>query len=260
MNNGPAGAQAVARALRLLDLFTDQRPTLNASEAAAATGLNRTTVYRLLSALEDVGLLARDLNDELYRLGPGAIALGARAMRANPLERAAQPELQTLASQSGETATLELPAGRDMLIVSEIVSAHLLGSAPSLGTRWPMYATSTGKAYLAALPSQARAAWLDEAGRLKAWTARTLTDRSALARQLETARRTGYAVVREELERGFAACGAAVIDHRGLPVGAISLGGPSARLTTKRLRELGIAVARAAARVSAALGYIAEVG
>lgn len=255
MNKIPAGAQAVARALQLLDLFTDQRPTLSAADAAAAARLNRTTTYRLLSALEDVGLLARDPGDEHYRLGPGAIALGARAMRANPLQHAAQAELQALATQSGETATLEIPVGVEMLIAAEAVSAHLLGSAPSLGTRWPMHATSTGKAYLAALPDDARTAWLDAAGRLKAWTPRTLTGREALTRSLDQIRRAGYATVRDELERGFTACGAAVRDHRGLPVGALSLGGPSARLTTTRLRTLGAAVAAAAQRASAALGY-----
>jgi len=226
-----------------------------AADAAAAARLNRTTTYRLLSALEDVGLLARDPGDEHYRLGPGAIALGARAMRANPLQHAAQAELQALATQSGETATLEIPVGVEMLIAAEAVSAHLLGSAPSLGTRWPMHATSTGKAYLAALPDDARTAWLDAAGRLKAWTPRTLTGREALTRSLDQIRRAGYATVRDELERGFTACGAAVRDHRGLPVGALSLGGPSARLTTTRLRALGAAVAAAARRVSAALGY-----
>lgn len=255
MNKPLAGAQAVARALRLLDLFTDQRPTLNAADAAAAARLNRTTAYRLLTALEDVGLLTREPADDLYRLGPGAIALGARAMRANPIQRAAQAELQSLATQSGETATLELPVEHEMLIAAEAVSAHLLGSAPSLGTRWPMHATSTGKAYLAALPAEARAQWLAAAGRLKAWTPRTIVDPKALARHLDQVRRTGYATVRDELERGFAACGAAVVDHRGLPVGALSLGGPSARLTATRLRALGTAVAGAARRVSTALGY-----
>lgn len=255
MNKAPAGVQAVARALRLLDLFTDQRPTLSAADAAAAARLNRTTAYRLLGALEDVGLLARDGQDDLYRLGPGAIALGARAMRANPLQRAAEAVLPVLAAESGETATLEIPVEDAMLIAAESVSAHLLGSAPSLGTRWPMYATSTGKAYLAALPDAVLTDWLAGAGRLKAWTPRTLTRPEALRRNLDLARRSGYAVVRDELERGFAACGAAVRDHRGLPVGALSLGGPSARLTPARLRELGPVVAAAATQVSIALGF-----
>ncbi len=255
MNKAPVGAQAVARALRLLDLFTDQRPTLSAADAAVATRLNRTTVYRLLSALEDVELLARDDQDDLYRLGPGAIALGARAMRANPLQRAAEAVLPALAAESGETATFEIPVGDAMLIAAESVSAHLLGSAPSLGTRWPMHATSTGKAYLSALTDAALADWLATAGRLKAWTPKTLTRPEALRRSLALARRSGYAVVRDELERGFAACGAAVHDHRGLPVGALSLGGPSARLTPARLRQLGAAVSAAAHQVSAGLGF-----
>ena len=107
---------------------------------------------------EHAGHLAIAITDITGHIGE----VSERAMR----EAEAFGTLQGLATHSGETATLELPAGRDMLIVSEIVSAHLLGSAPSLGTRWPMYATSTGKAYLAALPAEARLGWLDAAGRL----------------------------------------------------------------------------------------------
>ncbi len=243
------GAQAVTRALRVLKAFSDTQPSLSLTALAEAVRLNRTTTYRLATALEQAGLITRDGATEAYQLGPEAIALGGRALRANPLTTLARPELERLSQASGETATLEVPVAGDMLIVGEVIGTRLLGAAPSLGTRWPMIATSTGKAILAALPNDAC-----PPGPYRTFTAHTLAGPDALRRALATIRRQGYAVNRDELELGFTAVGVAVHDHAGQPVAALSLGGPTVRMTRARVRELAPVVSEAARRVSQALG------
>jgi DNA-binding IclR family transcriptional regulator len=80
-----SGTQAVQRAVLLLKLFSDARPEWGLTELAKAAGLNKTTVYRLLTALASEGLVARSKATDAYRLGPEAIALGARAIRSNDL-------------------------------------------------------------------------------------------------------------------------------------------------------------------------------
>ncbi|MDW8328257.1 MAG: helix-turn-helix domain-containing protein, partial [Anaerolineales bacterium] len=79
------GAQAVSRAIAVLKAFTDTHPRLSLAEITRATRLNKATAYRLVAALEREGLIAREENGEAYRLGPEAIALGARALRASNL-------------------------------------------------------------------------------------------------------------------------------------------------------------------------------
>ena len=79
-----AGTQSIRRAVALLEAFGDDRPAWSASDLAETVGLNRTTVYRLLTALESVEYVTRDPATDTYRLGSGLIALGARAQRANP--------------------------------------------------------------------------------------------------------------------------------------------------------------------------------
>ncbi|MGH7538104.1 MAG: IclR family transcriptional regulator [Gemmatimonadales bacterium] len=250
------GARAVARAVGLLKAFSDTRPEWRLSDLARAARLHKATTHRLLAALEREGMVTRDASGELYRLGPEAIALGARAARASDLRVVTAPELHALAAATGETATLEVPIGGDMLILDEVAGGALLGAVPEVGARWPIHATSTGKALLALLPESRRRASLPN--RLARHTDRTIVSAGALERELARVRRRGYAVAAEELERGYVAVGAAVRDHDGHPVAAISLGGPRLRFPTARIAELGRAVNAAAARVSAALGYRAH--
>jgi DNA-binding IclR family transcriptional regulator len=243
------GAQAVARAIAVLKAFTDSDPQLTLAEITRATRLNRATAYRLLSALEKEGLVARDRDSEAYRLGPEAIALGARALRANDLRSVSRAELEALAQATGETATLEVLADGEVLILDEVHGHHLVGTAQSIGTRWPAHATSTGKVLLAHAPASALPRALPQL------TGKTITKPEALRRELAHIRERGYATAVEELELGFTAVGAPVRNQEGEVVAAISLGGPSARLTASRIEEIVGLVREAAERISQRLGY-----
>jgi DNA-binding IclR family transcriptional regulator len=246
------GTQTVVRAVALLKSFNDGKPEWGLSDLARAVGLNKTTTYRLLTALEAEGLVMRSGQTDAYRLGPEAIALGGQALRSNALHAAAHAELVTLARDTQETATLEVLAEGQVLILDEVMGTHVLGNVQSLGTRWPAHATSTGKILLAHLPEEECAAILS--GGLARYTENTLTRAAALRRDLAQARRRGYAVAREELEVGFVAVGAPVLNYAGLVVAAISVGGPSLRLTNARLPELGRQVCAAGERISRRLG------
>lgn len=246
------GAQAVGRAIAVLKVFTDARPRLTLADITRATRLNKATAYRLVAALEKEGLVARDSSGEAYSLGPEAIALGGRALRASDVRGASRAELEMLAQATRETATLEVLVGREVLIVDEVISPQLVGSTPSLGTRWPAHATSTGKAILAHLPLSERNTYLRRA--LSRHTAHTLTAEQ-LRRAFRQIEANGYATVSDELEIGYAAVAVPVFNHDGRPVGALCVGGPTARLTPGRLAELAPLVVQAARRASTRLGY-----
>ncbi len=151
-----AGTQSVLRALAMLDAFTDERPAWTVTELADAVGLNRTTTYRLLTALESREYVARDETTDSYRLGSGLIALGGRALRANSVRAISQSELEALAEEMGETATLEILSGQDMVIIDEVPGDYVTSGSQHIGSRWPAYATSTGKAILAYLSADER--------------------------------------------------------------------------------------------------------
>lgn len=245
-----AGTQAPLRAVRLLKAFTAEQPRRGLLDLAKAVGLNKTTAYRLLTALESEGMVERA--DGGYGLGPELLALGARALGASELRQASRPELQALAAATRETATLEVLVGREALILDEVAGTHRVGTMPSVGTRWPAHAASTGKAILAFLPEDEQAAFLR--GRLAALTSRTITEPGAFRRELARVSGRGWSLNAEELEEGFVAVGAPVRSGDGRVTAAISVGGPRARLLPERVAELARLVPAAAARISERLG------
>jgi DNA-binding IclR family transcriptional regulator len=242
----PQGAQAALRAVRLLKLFTNERPEMSLAEISRASGLNKTTTHRLLRALQSESLIDRNPATSAYSLGAGLMALGVQALASSDLRRRVRPVLRTLARETGETATLEVPFEDSMLILDEVAGNHVIGAAGNIGTRWPIHATSTGKAWLA----------FDEAGierlasELKALTGSTLTDRDALKPQLAEIRRRGYAITVDEVEDGFTAVATIIRGVLGDVQGALSIGGPTQRLTSSRRAELGATLCRAAQRLS----------
>jgi DNA-binding IclR family transcriptional regulator len=245
------GTQAVRRAVSLLKSFTAQEPERGLADLARAAGLNKTTAFRLLSALAGEGLVERTA--EAYRLGPELLALGARVLGAGDLRTAARPELQALAEQTRETASVEVLVGRDVLILDEAMGRHVLGTVPSVGTRWPAHATSTGKVLLAHAPREVLDAFLQRS--LPAPTLRTISAPSAFRRELRRVRGRGYAVTVEELEPGFVAVAAPIRAASGQVVAALSVGGPKLRLTTEQVARLGARLPAAALRVSERLGF-----
>lgn len=250
--SAPAGTQSVIRAVALLKAFTSDGSEMDLAELTDRVGLSRTTTHRLLAALESEGLIARNPDTNDYRLGPAAISLGTQALRNNDLRASSRRHLEALAEKTGETATLEILSDGKMLILDEVLGRHLVGTAPTLGTAWPVHATSTGKALLAAMEPEQRQRLLE--GPLDGPTPHTITDPEDLAAELETASQRGYATVREELEFGYVAAAAAIIGPLGNPVGCLCVGGPSVRLTETRLEEVGGLVRQTAQRLSEEMG------
>lgn len=248
-----AGTQSVLRALGMLDAFTDERPSWTVSDLAEAVGLNRTTAYRLLTALESREYVTRDDATDTYRLGSGLIALGSRAQRANSVRAISQSELESLAEETGETATLEILSGQEMVIIDEIPGEFVTSGSQHIGSRWPAYATSTGKAILAHLTPEEIDEVLPEA--IVPLTPATITHKDHLLNHLAEIRHAGYAVANEELELGFVAVGAPILAADGRPVAAISLGGTLVRMPAERVPAIGQRVRAAAHSISHRLGF-----
>jgi IclR family acetate operon transcriptional repressor len=247
------GTQAVMRAIALLKTFSDEQPELGLAELARLVGLNKTTAYRLLTALESERMVTRNPATDAYRLGPAMITLGGQAVRANDLTSVSQPELAALAGQVGEATTLEILVDNDVLVLLEVPGGHLVSTNQSVGTRWPAHATSTGKVLLAHLPPAGLEAKLQTP--LLGLTDRTIIDPVEFRRELESVRQQGYAIADQEIEIGFMAIGAGIRDHNGQIVAAISVNGPTARLTPDRNPEVIEQVQAAAGRISGQLGF-----
>ncbi|MGH7511984.1 MAG: IclR family transcriptional regulator [Gemmatimonadales bacterium] len=253
------GTQSVVRALRIIHAFSDTRAEWSLAELSRELSLSKPTAFRLLGALEQAELVTRIDPAGTYRLGPGAIELGARAQRANTILSAARPELEALTRDTGETSSVEILAGAMTLILDEVLGGHLIGTSPAAGTRWPAHAASTGKVLLAAAqedePGIARRLAQEAGGRLPGLTPATIRSAPRLAAELARVSRQGYSIAINELEEGYVALGAPVRRHDGRVVAAISLGGPATRFTASRIRRLVPPLRDAALRISRRLGW-----
>jgi DNA-binding IclR family transcriptional regulator len=179
--------------------------------------------------------------------------MASQALGKNELVTAARPTLQTLAQETRETITLEVLVGDEMLILDELVGGHMVGAMPSMGTRWPAHATSTGKVVWAHLPPMELESRLLR--RLPQFTPRTICDPVLLRRELDRVRARGYATAVEELEPGFVAVGTGVFDAEGAIVAAISVGGPRSRFTPAAIMAIAAKLPAAGREISERLGH-----
>ncbi len=248
------GTQAVQRAFAVLKAFDSVHPQWSVSDLARHLGLHKTTTFRLLGALVHEGMLERDDAAGTYRLGAQLIALGSQALRSTDLYMASHSELEAVARDTGETATIEILVGDETVILDEVRGKYLVGGRPDSGMRYPAHATSTGKLLLAAArfgEHDARRARLPKLAKL---TSKTIATHADLDRELAKVWKQGFSTAIEEIEEGFAALGAPVRNHEGRTVAAISVGGAKVRFTRVRIGELTTRVRDAAERISRRLG------
>lgn len=245
----PTGTQAVDRAAQLLIQVARRREPVSFAELAAASGLAKSTTSRLLTALQRNGLVRRDVAG---RFSPGEVFVsyawrgGAEA----GLVSIAQPVLEQLGEQTGETVNLGVPrAGGLVEQISQVDSRFLIGGTNWVGLTVPVHCAALGKVLLAF-----GAAELPR-GRLEQRTARTITSRAELAAELAAVRERGYAVTIEELEPGLVAVAAPVFGVGAAAVGALSVSGPVSRLTGRQLTGAAASCMAAGRTLSALLGH-----
>jgi IclR family acetate operon transcriptional repressor len=239
---------AVERALAVLDALGDSGSELGTNEIARRTGINASSVSRLLATLAGAGMVEHVQATGRYRLGLRLLQLGNAVLARLDLREIARPHLQTLVDETGETATLSAPGEQDAFTVDFIQSAATVQSVARVGRPSIPHATATGKVLLAfgdtPLPP----------GPLTAYTERTITDRGALEEELDKVRRAGYATAAGEREPHLNALAAPVFGARGELAALLGVQGPASRFGRDAMRAaLGSLLSHAAA-VSRELG------
>ncbi len=245
----PKRKSAVAIAVDILELLATT-DVLGPRAIAARLEAPKSTVHRILEELGAIGVLTTD-GEGLYRIGTRFHAIATASVANMDLVQAAQPVLKALMEETGETAILAVAKQDGAVIVTRVVSSNPIQYVVDLGRHVPLHSGAVGKAILAWLPSDQRAAYL--AGPLQAFTNRTIVDPARLEAVLDVARTRGYVESWGELVRGAFGVAAPVWDRSGI-VGAIGVTAPDARINPRSVEVLGRCVRAAAAKVSLALG------
>lgn len=249
------GTQALERGLALLEILRGAPGGLALADLAAASGLHKSTVHRLVAALSRWGYVSRSPDGGRYRLGIRLAELGQVALQALDLRAEAAPHLRELVARTGITAHLGVLHGTEIVYLDKVESdTATVRMASTIGGRMPVHSTAIGKAILAHLPEDDVRALLARTG-LPARTPRTITDMEVLIDQLRLVRRSGWALDDTENEEGIRCVAAPLFDHTCRVVGAISLSGPVFQVTVEAVPELARTVKTCAARISVTLGW-----
>lgn len=226
---------SLAKAFAILEALGGTRHPQPLTHLCRATGFNKTTVFRLLQVLAGMGYVTQ--GDAGFALGYRLYQLTLGMSGSATVRRLAHPLLVLLAREVGETVQLGILDQATVLYCDKIDSERSLRIHTHVGLRLAAHATALGKALLAQLSDEALGQ-LYEGEVLKAYTSRTITDLAQLRRSLKQVRLQGFAVDNEEFELGLRCVAAPVIGARGEAVCAVSISGPTVRLTDTALPDL----------------------
>jgi IclR family transcriptional regulator, KDG regulon repressor len=245
--------QVLERAVDILQVLAEDSRELTAGEVAGKLDLHKSTIHRLLTVLEHHGLIRRNGETGRYSLGLRLFDFGTRAVRGLRLRDQAQPHLDQLARETGETAHICVFDRTEMVSIAYAEGPRSLRMPATVGRRTPVYCSAVGKAMLAFLSEPIIDDVVD--GPLRSRTEKTLVTREALLADLRQVRSRGYAVDNEEIEKGLRCVGAPVWNYTGDVVAAISIAGPAFRITKSRVPAIARAVLATTRGLSTELGY-----
>ena len=231
MSDTATGTRALDRAADLVATVVHADAPMTFAELQDASGLAKSTTSRMLTALERAGLLERDATGS-YVAGRLFWLYAARHDPWDELVRLAQPVMDRIGEDTGETVNLSVTRGDRVVQVSQVDSTYLLGTRDWTEVDVPAHCSALGKVFFAW-----HALDLPE-GRLECLTPVSLADRDALARDGHRTRERGWAVTADELEIGLTGIAVPVFGAHGDVVAALGISGPTARLSG-RSDELG---------------------
>jgi DNA-binding IclR family transcriptional regulator len=239
--------QSVDRAVTVLEILARQGDA-GVTEIAAELGVHKSTASRLIGALEHRGLVDQVGERGKYRLGLGMVRLAGAAASRIDLPQAAGPVCELLADELGETVNVAVLDDGHAVNICQGLGGAAISSFNWIGRRTPLHATSSGKVLLAFSDEDLRDLPMTR------FTERTVTDQARLAEQLRQIRERGWGSTSEELEIGLNAVAAPVYGTKA----AISVSGPSYRLTTDKFAGYAERLIAAAAQISTGLGIVAR--
>ncbi len=245
---------SVVKAFNLLETVAATSGGLTLGELSKKNDLHPSTTHRLLHTLIEIGYIRQEARTRRYHLGSKSLNLVSPARQRIDVADLAADFLRELAEQVEETANLYIRDGDEVVHVSQSEAPKAMRIFTTVGTRLPIYCTASGKALLANLPA-GELDFVLERLNLERHAPNTITQLDDLRVELSRIRRRGYAVDDEEQEIGVRGVGAVIRDHTAQPLAAISVSGPSGRISVHRLAELAQSVQVAAARISHELGY-----
>jgi DNA-binding IclR family transcriptional regulator len=241
----------LVRGMEVLAAFTPETPRLTQGEIAAALGVTRSAIFRVVYTLAELGFLLHDPATGRYALGPALLRLGHGVLPARDVIGVALPVLEALRDATGWSAHLGVLEGVEVVYLLRVPARRGLRSIVHVGSRLPAHATAMGRVLLAGLEEPALAALLRDAPPRRV----PLPALAVLARQAKADRARGHVMQLGSFEAGVASIAAPLRDAAGGVVAAINLSARLPDAPEPRRRLARDALLDAAASISGSLGW-----
>jgi IclR family pca regulon transcriptional regulator len=226
--------RSLERGLAVIRAFDADHPRLTLSQVADLCGLPRAAARRSLLTLADLGYVRTD--GRHFALTARVLELGYAYLAGLTLPQLAEPHLRQLVEHTGESSSLCVLDGDDVVYVARVPTRRIMAATITVGTRFPAHVTSVGRVLLADLPDDEIGTRLARAD-LRPLTSRTLVSPARLRAELGRVRRQGYAVVDQELEEGLRSVAAPVRGRDGDVVAAVNIPVPAGRTSLEAVRR-----------------------
>jgi DNA-binding IclR family transcriptional regulator len=243
--------KTIQKTFKVLEILSEKQPA-KPSELLQESGLPRSNLYRILGTLMDLGYVEK-VSDSRYCLSFKMFKIGNTVRGMDQLSLVARPYMAALAEMSEETINLAVLYDQRVLYTDKIESKHYLRLDQPIGKSDPLHCTALGKILLSGLDDVELEVFL-KSKTLVPYTRNTITDPEVLRGVIRNIKRQGYAIDVEELSYGIHCISSRVCDHTNKVIAAISISGPSVRLTKEKMEALRIPLMMNAAEISRKMG------
>lgn len=247
--------QSVARAISVLNALAADEDGMTLTQIAHTVTLPPSTVHRLLTTLQQERYVRFDTERGAWQIGVQCFAVGNAFLRTRDLVAITRPYMRRLMEESGETVNLAVRDHDEMVYLAQVECREMMRAFAKPGARVPIAGSAVGKTLLARLRTDDVSKLLTRIGS-EHKTRRTIDALPRMEQELARVREVEYAIDNEEHSVGLRCVASAVFGHHSEPLAAISISGPTARITDERIDKLGKIVCSVAREATAALGGI----
>ncbi|MBP1933325.1 IclR family transcriptional regulator [Ammoniphilus resinae] len=255
-NNDRYTINSIEKALDLLELLAEKE-NLNLLELAELTNRPKSSLFRIITTLENRGYIARSENNDKYCLGLKILDLSKQFLEKNNIRNAALAEMNALLHKYGESVNLGILKDGEITYVEVLEGTHQLRFKDEVGSKAPFHATAMGKVILAYLSDEEMNQLLPEEN-MDAFTPYTIVDLAELKKQLPVIKSVGYAVDTQEIVLGVKCIAAPIFNMFGKAEAAISLSGTIHRIHDGNIDAISKDVVLAARNISRKMGFAGD--
>lgn len=244
--------QSLDRAIKVLEIVAEG-DGVSLTHISRQAGLAPSTAHRIVATLEAHGFLQQERDHGRWLIGVKTFQIGNAFLRNRKVSQVARPFMRDLMETTGETVSLALEEDDSAVFIAQFECHSPVRTFHRPGSRVAMHASAVGKALLSSQDARAIRRYLERAG-LPRFTENTMVDPVAFERELQIVKQRGWSLDDEERIPGMRCIGAPIFNEHMEALAAVSISGPTARMTPERLSEWGPMVKRCAASITLAIG------